>query len=303
MNRFNSHPELSIIIINYNTKKITQQCLFSLINSLRGDEISYEIVLIDNASKDGSLKYFSSLAKKYPHLRYVYNKENLGYSKGNNQGVKLALGEYIIFLNSDTIILNKAINKLFSYYKTNEKKIHFLGPKLLNIDFTPQPSAGHFFNLLTVFAVLFLKGDKIGLTRFSPAKIKRVDWISGACILTKKKIIEQLNGFDEKIFMYMDEIDLMYRAKKQNYSVYFYPEAKIIHYGSASSSKTYPILQLYRGLIYFYKKHYSRTALLILKFMLYIKTKMAIFIGKVIKNYYLTTTYSQANKLLGKEKF
>lgn len=303
MKRFNSHPELSIIIINYNTKKITQQCLFSVINSLRGDKINYEVVLIDNGSNDGSFEHFSLLAKKYPQIKYVYFRENLGYSQGNNKGMNLALGRYLIFLNSDTIILNKAISKLFSYYKNNEKKIDFLGPKLLNIDFTPQPSAGHFFNLLTVFAVLFLKGDKIGLTRFSPTKIKRVDWISGACILTKKKIIEQLNGFDEKIFMYMDEIDLMYRAKEQNHSVYFYPEAKIIHYGSASSSKTYPILQLYRGLIYFYKKHYSKMALLILKFMLSAKAMMAIFIGKITKNHYLITTYSQANNLLKTEKY
>lgn len=299
MNKFNKNiPKLSIIIITFNTKKITIQCLQSIFDSLRDKKISYEIIIIDNGSSDGSFEYFSNLVLGNPQVRYIYNKKNLGFSKGNNQGIKLAKGEYILLLNSDTIILNKAINKLLDYYQKNENKVHFLGPKLLNKDFSPQPSAGHFFNLLAVFGALFLKGDKIGLTRFSPSKTKKVDWISGACILTKKKILNKLNGFDEKIFMYMDEVDLLYRAKKKDLSVYFYPKAKIIHYGSASSSKTYPILQMYRGLLYFYKKHHSPTALFLLKIILYLKGLTAIMIGLILKNNYLKETYFQAIKFI-----
>lgn len=299
MNKFNKNiPQLSIIIITFNTKKITAECLQSIFDSLRDKKINYEIIIVDNASSDGSFQYFSNLALGNPQVRYIYNKKNLGFSKGNNQGLKLAKGEYILFINSDTIILNKAINRLLDYYQKNEDKVHFLGPKLLNNDFSPQPSAGYFFNLLVVFGALFLKGDKIGLTRFSPPKIKKVDWISGACILTKKQILKKLNGFDEKIFMYMDEVDLLYRAKKKGYSVYFYPKAKIIHYGSASSSQTYPILQLYRGLLYFYKKHHSSTALFLLKIILYLKGFIAIMVGKIFKNNYLKEAYSQAIKFI-----
>lgn len=290
--------DLSIIIINYNTKEITLNCLKSLETSLMGEKISYEIILIDNFSQDGSYKVFNSLTKNSSQIKYYYQKENLGYSKANNLGARLAKGKYLLFLNSDTFILNKAIIKLFNFYKKNEKEISFVGPKLLNFDLSPQPSAGYFFNLLVTFFVLFLKGDQLNLTRFSPKKIKKVDWISGACFLTKKEIFETIGGFDEKIFMYMDEVDFFYRAKKMGYRVYFYPQVKIIHYGSASSSKTYPILQLYRGLIYFYQKHYSVIARQILKLFLALKALIAIFFGKIFNNRYLLETYSQALKLV-----
>ncbi len=290
--------DLSIIIINYNTKEITLNCLNSLKTSLMGEKISYEIVLIDNCSQDGSFEVFKSLAKADPRIKYYYQKENLGYSKANNLGAKLAKGKHLLFLNSDTFILNKAVGKLIDFYKKNEKEVSFVGPKLLNFNLTPQPSAGYFFNLLTTFIALFLKGDQLNLTRFSPQEIKKVDWISGACFLTKKKIFEAVGGFDQKIFMYMDEVDFFYRAKKMGYRVYFYPQAKIIHYGSASSSKTYPILQLYRGLIYFYQKHYSFVSLQILKLFLVLKALIAIFLGRVLKNRYLLETYTQALKLV-----
>lgn len=290
--------DLSIIIINYNTKEITLNCLKSLETSLMGEKIRYEIILIDNCSQDGSFEAFSSLAKNNSQVRYYYQKENLGYSKANNLGARLAKGKYLLFLNSDTFILNKAIIKLFSFYKKNEKEMSFVGPKLLNFDLSPQPSAGYFFNLLVTFFVLFLKGDQLNLTRFSPKAIKKVDWISGACFLTKKEIFEAIGGFDEKIFMYMDEVDFFYRAQKMSHQTYFYPEAKIIHYGSASSSKTYPILQLYRGLIYFYQKHYSFVALQILKLFLVLKALMAILFGRILNDRSLLATYSQALKLV-----
>ena len=298
MNKFIKKLQLSIIVINYNTKEVTNQCLVSILDSLREQDLNFEIILIDNASTDGSLDFFSKLSQEIPQINYIYNKKNLGFSKANNQGLKLAKGEYILLLNSDTIILNKAINKLLDFYQKNEDRIHFLGPKLLNRDFSPQPSAGYFFNLLVTFAVLFLKGDRIGLTRFSPSKIKKIDWISGACILTKKKILKKISGFDENIFMYMDEVDLLYRAKQKGYSTFLYPEVKIIHYGSASSNKTYPILQLYNGLIYFYKKHYSPLLLFFLKFMLYFKAIIGILVGRIFKSRYLIETYSQALKII-----
>ncbi len=290
--------DLSIIVINYNTKEITLNCLNSLKTSLMGEKINYEIILVDNCSKDGSFEVFNSLVKNDSRIKYYYQKENLGYSKANNLGAKLAKGKYLLFLNSDTFILNKAVGRLFDFYKKNEKEINFVGPKLLNFDLSAQPSAGYFFTLPITFLVLFLKGDRLNLTRFSPQEIKKVDWISGACFLTKKKIFEAVGGFDEKIFMYMDEVDFFYRAKKMGYQVYFYPQAKIIHYGSASSSKTYPILQLYRGLIYFYQKHYSFVSLQILKLFLVLKALIGISFGKILKNRYLLETYTQALKLV-----
>lgn len=298
-------PELSIIIVNFNTRKVTYQCLESIFKSFRAYKSKnsplFEIILIENNSQqDDSRLYFPTYAKKHPEIIYIANDTNIGFGPANNQGVKMARGEYVFLLNSDTVILKDAIHKLFSFYKKNENTKHFVGPKLLNKDMTSQPSAASFYSLPVVFAALFLKGDYWGLTRSSPKESRRVDWISGAAIMTKKKYYEKVGGFDETIFMYMEEVDLLFRAMKIHFSTFFYPKAKIIHLGSASSNgKTFPIIQVYRGFLFFYKKHYSRFALFLLRFLLRLKAGIAWFIGFIINNNYLKKTYEEAFHVAG----
>ena len=292
--------DLSIVIVSYNTKKITQDCLESINRSLTGAKIKYEVVVVDNNSHDGSqelLETMSQDSKNY--LIYKQTDENLGFGRGNNLGVKMAQGQYILLLNSDIIILNRAIEKLYNFYVAQEKPIHFLGAKLLNRDLTPQPSAGRFFTLPVVFATLLLRGDYWGLTRSSPDKLVQVDWISGACIMTTKRRYQRLGGFDKNIFMYMEEVDLLYRAKKLGLNTFFYPYSQIIHLGSASSGgKTFPILQVYKGFLFFYKKHYSVFHLLILRVILKFKAIIAYLVGKIKGDQYLIKTYEEAFKLV-----
>ena len=117
--------------------------------------------------------------------------------------------------------------------------------------------------------------------------------------MTKKKLYQRLNGFDKNIFMYMEEVDLLYRARKKNLNTFFYPESQIIHLGSASSSgKTFPILQVYRGFLFFYKKHYSIFHLLALRLILKFKALIAYLIGKIKGDQYLIKTYEEAFKLV-----
>lgn len=291
-------PVLSIIILSYNTEKITRDCLTSIFTSLDPKKLAYEIIVLDNASKDNSTKMLQEMSLKHKNLHVILNKENIGFGRGNNQAVKKAKGQYLLLLNSDTLILDNAIEKTFNYYVAHEKTQHFLGIKLLNADKTAQPSAALFFTLPVLFAFLFLKGDTLGVTRTSPDVITKTDWVSGACIMCKKQYFQDINGFDEEIFMYMEEVDLLYRAKQAGFDTYFYPDAKIIHIGSASSNKTYPILQAYRGFLYFYKKHGNRLSLFLLKIMLKLKAAIAYTIGKVLKNQYLIQTYEQAYKMV-----
>ncbi|PIZ64701.1 hypothetical protein CO051_05965 [Candidatus Roizmanbacteria bacterium CG_4_9_14_0_2_um_filter_39_13] len=287
--------ELSIIVLSYNTAALTKQTVESILTSLKAARFGYEIIVFDNASKDKSVEFVRVLSQKFKQITLIAHHENLGFSKGNNEAVTLAHGSYILFLNSDIIIQDDAISKLFEYYKNNQQSIHFLGGKLFNKDGSLQPSGGPFYSLPVVFGALFAKGDHWGFSRQSPDKITQIDWVSGACILTTKKIFSKLNGFDEKIFMYMDEIDLLYRAKKMHYNTYFYPYAPFIHLGSASSEgKTYPILQVYKGFKYFYKKHHSSLSISLLLSMLQLKALIAIWIGKLTKNQYLTETYAKA---------
>ena len=291
--------DLSIVIVSYNTKKITQNCLESINRSLTATKIKYEIIVIDNNSHDGSQELLEIMSKNIKNnIIYKKSGENLGFGQGNNLGVKMAQGKYILLLNTDMIVLNRAIEKLYNFYVENEKKVHFLGAKLLNYDLTPQSSTCRFFTLPVVFATLLLKGDYWGATRSSPNKFCQVDWISGACMMTTKKYYQRLGGFDKNIFMYMEEVDLLYRAKKIGLETFFYPESQIIHLGSASSTgKTFPILQVYKGFIFFYKKHYSFFHLIALHTILKTKAIIAYFIGKIKGNKYLIETYEQAFKL------
>ncbi|PIR13290.1 hypothetical protein COV49_02735 [Candidatus Falkowbacteria bacterium CG11_big_fil_rev_8_21_14_0_20_39_10] len=293
-----SKIELSIIVLSYNTAALTTQTVESILTSLNAARFGYEIIVFDNASKDKSVEFVRELSQKFKQIRLIAHHENLGFSKGNNKAVTLARGSYILFLNSDIIVQDDAISKLFEYYKNNQQFIHFLGGKLFNKNGTCQPSGGPFYSLSVVFGALFAKGDHWRFSRQSPDRITQIDWVSGACILTTKKIFRKLSGFDEKIFMYMDEIDLLYRARKMNYHTYFYPYAPFIHLGSASSKgKTYPIIQVYKGFLYFYKKHHSSLSISLLRGMLQLKARIAIWIGKLTKNQYLTDTYAKALKI------
>lgn len=298
--------ELSIIVISFNTVKITVNCIKSIIESLGKSHLNYEIIVIDNNSSDGSvdaLKKIKTQISKIKNtnqiLKIIKNNENTGFGKANNQAVTEAQGKYILLLNSDIVVLDNAIEKLLDFYKHNKNQIHFLGGKLFNKDMTPQPSCGPFYTLPVVFAALFLKGDYWGLTRYSPNNLKKVDWVSGACILTKKEYYEKIGGFDEGIFMYMEEIDLLHRAKLKKYQTYFYPQAPFIHLGFASSgNKSAPIINVCRGFLYLYKKHFPGLPLFFLKILLKLKVQVAIFIGKITKNSYLIETYEKALKLV-----
>lgn len=287
------------MIVSWNTKKITEDCVESINRSLTNTKIKYEIIIVDNNSLDGSAQTLQKIAQdKTSHLTYFQTGDNLGFGKGNNFGVKKASGKYILLLNSDVIVLNRSIEKLYYFYVNNEKQIHFLGPKLLNSDLTAQTSVCKFFSLPVVLAALLFKGDYLNLTRSSPNKFCQADWVTGACILTTKKYFQRLGGFDENIFMYMEEVDLLYRAKKIGLDTYFYPESQIIHLGSASSNgKTFPILQVYKGFLFFYKKHHSVFHFLILRVILKLKAIIAYFFGKITDNQYLIKTYEQAFKI------
>lgn len=294
----NNEIELSIIILSYNTAELTKQTIESIYRATELSTNRFEIIVLDNASQDNSVSVLRQLSQKNNNLHIIEHKENSGFSKGNNIASKQAKGEYLLFLNSDIIVQNRGIDVLLSYLKEHKTEAQFVGGKLLNKDHSDQASCGPFYTLPVVFAALFLRGDYWGLTRYSPNQVKQVDWVSGACILTKKISFEKIGRFDEGIFMYMEEIDLLYRAKKQGMHACFVPKARFIHLGSASSGgKTYPILQVYKGFLYFYKKHYDPSAVALLKGMLQLKARVAILLGTLTGRRYLIETYGKAQKI------
>lgn len=288
--------DLSIIIISYNTKKLTLKTLNSVLASLRNTFIKYEILVLDNGSKDGSVEALKRHSNK--QIKLTVLKTNLGFGRGNNLLVKKAKGKYLLFLNSDVEVIERGIEALYEYFVQVKHSFSFMGPKLLNIDLTVQPSAAPFYSLLVAIGALFFKGDYLGLTRYSPKTVSQVDWVSGACFICVKAVFNRIHGFDEQIFMYSEELDLFYRARQKKYLVGFYPEAKFMHIGSASSgSRTEPIINVFKGYLYFYTKHHGWLANFCLRVLLAIKALVGYTVGRITNNQYLIKTYYEALKM------
>lgn len=286
--------DLSIIIPSFNTKDLLDRCLSSIFESLKDSKTKFEVIVVDNASNDSTVEL---LNKKYTRVVKIFNKTNLGYGKANNIGIKKSKGDFILLLNSDIKVLESAIDSLLDFARVHPGS--FAGGKLLNEDGSPQSSSGPMFTLPVVFLALFAKGDSLGITRYSPDKVQKVEWVSGSCLIGPRKVFMDIGLFDEKIFMYMEEIDLLYRAQKKGHDVFFVPQARFVHSGAASSgSRKQPVLNIYRGLLYFYQKHRSIMELRVLKSLLKVKALFAIVIGRLTGNNYLISTYEEALKLV-----
>lgn len=285
--------DLTIIIPSYNTKKLLERCLISVFLSLERSKLKVAVVVIDNNSSDGSQEL---LREKFPKVHAILKNENLGYGKANNEAIQQGTGT-ILLLNSDCVVHEKAIETLYFFIKNHPHS--FVGGRLLNEDLTIQKSCGPFYTLPIVFCMLFLKGDQLGITRVSPNMETKADWVSGACLMGEKSSFLDVGLFDESIFMYMEEIDFLYRARSKKYDVWFYPDATFTHTGAASSgSKKEPVVQIFRGLDYFYKKHHSPVEHGILRFLLRLKAWLAIIIYVIIGNSEMKKLYAKAIRTL-----
>ncbi len=282
--------DLTIIIPSYNTKDLLDRCLSSIYISLLKSKLAFEIIVVDNASNDDTRKL---LKEKYPRVIKIFNKQNSGYGKANNQGIKDAKGEYVLLLNSDIRVMEDGIERLLRFAKENPKS--FAGGKLFNEDKSPQASSGPMYTLPVVFAMLFCKGDTLGITRYSPDHINKVDWVSGACLLGKKEAFVDAGLFDEGIFMYMEEIEFLYRAKQKGYTTLFYPSACFVHTGAASSGeRKTSVLNIFRGLCYFYRKHRSGWEMRVLRVFLILKALAGSLMGRMIGRKDMIEIYDQA---------
>jgi len=255
--------DLTVIIVNWNTKKLLQACLNSVLQKTRG--IKYEIIVVDNGSTDGS----AALVRQFKKVKLVANKKNLGFAAANNQAIKKARGEYLVLLNSDTLLENNALKKLVDFARS-KPRLGILGAKLINPGNRVQCSTGRFYTLPVVALSLF--GADRWLRR-APQKACRVDWVEGSCFLINRRVLEEIGLLDEKFFMYVEEMEFCYRAKKAGWQTWYYPKAKVLHLvrGSTPESKQKAINWIHEGLQYFYQKHFSRFQQAVLKYLLRLK--------------------------------
>lgn len=234
---------VSIIIVNYNTKDLLINCINSIYNNI--NNISFEIIVVDNASIDGSVE---ALNVMFPKIQIISSGSNLGFGKANNLGVKKALGEYVFLLNSDTILIDDAISKLYNFFVSNEEtlKIGGLGCRLIDEHDNTMNSGGgfprvkydfkeYYFQILSrVFKLKFKGSDEYDFT----LPFFEINYVIGADLMMKREVFNKLGGFDDNFFMYYEEADLQYRLRKQlKLKCYIYTEAKIIHLEGGSSDK------------------------------------------------------------------
>lgn len=270
--------DVSIIIVNYNTKQLLLNCLDTLWDKTQG--LEFEVIVVDNGSIDGSEEYIYTY---HPKVKWINSGENLGFGKANNLGVKHAQGKYIFFLNSDTLLINNAVHIFYEYAeKHRNEKIGVLGSWLLDKYGQPNNSYGFFPNVRNEINYLLGKYSKTLIVNTNVAK--DVDYITGADLFIDRKFFEELGGFDDNIFMYYEETDLQYRIANLGLSRRIIPGPRIIHleggsFGNkglsverfimAQTSYNYYMKKNYRGVIYFFNK----LMLCVIRLSIFVTTK------------------------------
>ncbi len=272
--------DLSVVILNWNTQDLLAQSLKSL--EAQADDIEFEIIVVDNASKDNSREM---VTQQFPNVKLLVNPVNVGFGAGNNSALPYVSGRYVLFLNSDTVVTDCALAKLIQYADLNPD-IGVIGPKLLNGDGSLQYSCRSYPNLATGFFRNTPLGRLLPQNRFTSdyllkdwdhATPRDVDWLSGAALMIRKSVVDQIGCFDEDFFMYCEDVDLCWRTnhtplpegtgKTGNWRVTYFPDSVIYHLIGKSSDQvpTRMTYEFHRSQHLFYKKHYADSYSILLR--------------------------------------
>ncbi len=261
--------DLSVIILNWNTQDLLEKCLRSLECPQPG--LDFEVIVVDNASEDRSREVVREL---FPQFHLLENPINIGFGAGNNKALPQARGRYVLFLNSDTVVLEGALTALVGYADANPA-LGIVGPKLLNADGSLQYSCRRYPNLGTGFFRNTPLGRLFPKNRFNTDYLmtdwdhmtpRDVEWVSGAALMMRRSLLDQIGSFDEDFYMYCEDVDLCWRVNHTLrdagvWRVAYFPASVIYHLIGKSSDKvpTRMTYEFHRSQYLFYKKHYRAT--------------------------------------------
>ncbi|MBD2517417.1 glycosyltransferase family 2 protein [Nostoc sp. FACHB-973] len=247
---------VSIILVNYNGAEILPDCLNSLKKFI--DIPSYEIIVVDNASSDRSVELITD---KFPEVHLLRQTENRGFGAGNNAGAKVARGEFLFLLNTDTVLTSNILPHLIELMQA-DPKVGIIGPKLLNRDGSLQISVSPALGIKGEYQARnmhrdYLNTSEQNLIEQKFQEIQEVDIIVGAAFFIRSSLFHELGGFDEKFFMYFEESDLCQRAQYQGYKIIYTPHVSLIHLQGYSIQKAANAMAIEyrRSQIYYYQKH------------------------------------------------
>lgn len=302
--------DLSVVIISFNTKEILIDCIKSVVKNTRG--VKYEIVVIDNASSDGSSEAISYLSKSVKVVTLIRNSKNVGFAAANNQGYRASKGKYILFLNSDTLVSGNVLGDV-AHWMDTKAKVGICSCMLKNKDGTIQGTGGYFPTLPTVFSWMTIQDlpyvDNF-IKPFHPMKPKsfskddnfykndhELDWVTGAFLFVRRSILDNVGGWNDDYFMYMEEVDLCFRVKKLGWQIWYLPDWSIVHLGGASCSSEYSVLSEYKGIKIFYKKYFPAWQLPVLRLLLKVGALGRMVLFGILEGEKSFTTYAKAFQL------
>jgi N-acetylglucosaminyl-diphospho-decaprenol L-rhamnosyltransferase len=238
--------DLSVVVLNWNVRDLLGRCLASL----RADRYALEIIVVDNASHDDSV---AMVREKYPQVTLIANVENRGFTGGNNQGIEVSHGRYVMVLNPDTEVLGDAIDRVVDYLD-RQLDVGALGPQLLNPDRSVQSSRRRFPTLTTAFfESTWLQGlaprgllAHYYMDDVAPDHTHEVDWLNGACTVFRREALDRVGVYDaQNFFMYSEELDLCRRVKEAGWKIVYLPGAQVVHYVGKSSDQAVAARHIY----------------------------------------------------------
>ncbi|WP_285815954.1 glycosyltransferase family 2 protein [Thomasclavelia cocleata] len=272
--------DISIVLVNYRNKMLTEDCINSILNS--NCKVSFEIIVVDNHSKDGSIEY---LQEKFPNIIISDSGRNLGFAFGNNIGVRMAIGKYVLLLNNDTKIYKNMLDDL---YETAEKnpKIGLLGCRAIDCYGVELPITHSYENLSTIRLQSYIKPilEKMKLQRRLISIIKKkntlnkeiifTDWIAGSAMFINRKLYNDIGGLDENFFMYMEDEDFSHRINDAGYLVGVSNTIGYIHYCGGSTIQSYFLTKEYFKSRLLFFRRYNNNNFTSIKKALYAQIKV-----------------------------
>jgi len=254
--------DLSIIIVSWNVRELLERALDCVYQTVRAS--SFEVIVVDNASEDGSV---AMVRKRFPAAQIVVNTENIGFGRANNQAAALARGRYLLLLNPDAFVHERAVDRLVAFMDAHPTA-GAAGPRLLYEDGRLQRSATAFPTVLTeLWTTLgldraFPRHPVFGcyqMTYWAMDDLRPVDALMGACLIVRRDLVERIGLFDEQFFMYSEEVDLCYRIQQAGLATYYLPDVAATHIwgGSSRLVPTQTFLRLFHSRVQFFRKHYG----------------------------------------------
>ncbi len=273
-----SRPDLSIIIVSWNTRELLARCLASVLaqasaldRAITEARPSLQIVVVDNASNDGSARLVRA---RFPQVQLVANTDNVGFARANNQAISLCTGRYILLLNPDTEVQPGALEALVTFMDRHPRA-GAAGARLLDEDGSLYPSCTPAPTLLREFWRLFHLDAvwpvaSYQMRRWELTVPREVDVVQGACLILRREALDQVGLLDEDYFIYSEEVDLCHRLRRQGWQLWWVPQAVVTHHGGQSTRQVAQamFLRLYQGKVLYFRKHYGRGAGRIYKLIL-----------------------------------